>query len=262
MSDKSKQSATFTPRPFGAVFQWVGQNSIKIIQGEFTDQIFKIRKTASEEQVHMNFFHNSVEIGHCYAELIKNSMITIWDVVVERPYQHKGLAEMMVKILAKELFAQQKSSQFQIRMLQLFKPHQAEIQLQNVGLGVIAFKLGLTCEYDINVFLTNNNINEFEVIAPTETIGPAYKINLNCYPYTMIAFLIDIEKEKPITNFDTYIKFRRSTELMLDLARHRALIIGNANYLLKENGIDDFISRVADSGNEAKLLSQKIEGIK
>jgi hypothetical protein len=262
MSEKSKPGCVFSPRPFGPAYQWIDRDSIKIEQGEFANGIFNIDKQETSEQVQMTFYHKGQKIGHCFAEFIKNSMIVIWDVVLEHVYQHKGLAEMMVKLLTKELLARQKTTHFEIRMLRLFKPEESELKLQNIGMGVIAYKLGLTCEYDIEQLIKGNNILSIEVIAPSETIAPAYKIVTESLPYTAIAFMIDIEKEKPISNYDTYLKYRRFNELLFDLAKHRALIVGNANYLLKDNGIRDFVNRLADNEDEAKLIYQKIQGIK
>lgn len=262
MPKTSKPGFIFAPRQFGAQYEWIDQQTIKIVDGISAGQILFLKRNESAEHYQIGFFDNQIEAGHCYAEFEKNSTITVWDVVLERPYQRKGLSEMMVRLLTKELLSRQKRTRFQIRMLQLFKPEEAVIQLQNVGMGVIAYKLGLTCEFDFRSFMENANINYIEVIAPTQTIGPAYKINLNCFPYTLVAFMIDIDKERPVNDFDAYIKFRAHNELMLDLAKNRALIIGNATYLLKDNGIIDFVNRLADNEDEAKLIYRKIQGVK
>ncbi len=261
MPDKTRPPLIFAPKRFGLVFEWVFHNQIRILEGEYCNEIFTIDKEEKDNQFQLHLRHQDCEVGHCFAELGKNEIITIWDVVLEAAYQRKGLSELMVKLLLKELLARQKTTQFQIRMLQLFKPNQAEIKLQNIGMGVIAYKLGLSCEYNFTEFLEKGNINYIEVIS-TETIGTAYKINLNCFPYTLVAFLMDIEKERVITNYDTYVKFRALNEVLANFAYNRALIIGNADYVLKDEGINDFVNHLADNEKEAKVIYKKIVGVK
>lgn len=260
---KPKRNRHFTPLRFGPAFASIGNDQIKIFEGELNDRIFDVQKEFSSDDARLILSMEKHRIGHCFAELEKKSIttITVWDVVVDKAYQQKGLASLMIKILARELILLNKTVQFKFRMLQLFKPGAQDVRQQNVGIGVIVYKLGFSCEYDMPNLIRRNNILTVDVIPPFNSIPPAFKIVLSEYPYTLIAFMIDWDTEKPIANYDTYLKFHSRIDVITDWAKTRAMIIGNANYFLKEDGISEFINHIAMSKAEAELFYKKIQGI-
>lgn len=252
----------FTPKPFGPCFDWEGDSEIKILDGELTGQKFFLEKELTDNFAQIILYSQGKRIGHCSAEYEKNSLITIWDVFVDDKYLKKGLASLMIKILTRELLFRQTTTRIKFRVITLFKPDEQEIRLRNVGIGNIVYKLGLTCEYDLEALIMQHNVVSIDVVPPIDSTPPAYKITLNIYPYTLITFIIDSVTEKPILDFDIYIKFRSQYEVIINWAQNQQLVIGNANYLLKDNGISEFINRLANSKAEAELFYNRIQPLK
>ncbi|MCS7258721.1 MAG: hypothetical protein NZ601_05110 [candidate division WOR-3 bacterium] len=255
----------FQPRPFGPTFEWTAKNIIKITSGPLLNQEF-ILENKEREGVFDSYLYSldpgaqTRELAHSFCEYEKNFHLTIWDVMVDRSLRKYGLAELLIKFQLRELLVRQKFSEFRIRMLQLFEPEtKVEVKLKNVGIGVIAYKLGLSCEYDFSEFVKNNEIKEINVIPPAHNNPPAYQIYLKSFPYVLVAFMIDIDKEKPLTDYATYLRLKTALEFLLEMAKHRALIIGNADYILRPNGINDFISRIADNENEAQFFYNRLQ---
>jgi hypothetical protein len=255
----SPKGTSFTPKPFGPAYIIENDNQVKILEGNLKDQIFSIEKESSDHHLKLILISQDKAIGHCYAEYEKNSSITVWDVVLDASHRMSGLASLMVKIVLRELLFLQKTTCIRFRMVQLFKPDEKEIKLQNVGIGVMMYKLGLTCEYDLPALIVQNHVDNVEVIFASDPTPPAFKMKLNVYPFTLIAFIMDLDTAKPINNLDVYTRFQSQYEVIIDWVKHRQLVIGNANYLLKDDGIGEFVNRIANNTNEAELFFNRIK---
>jgi len=251
----------FSPQPFGPTFTVLSDGRIRILQGELTNQILTTAQDITHDDARLLLYFNGHRIGHCFAETDKRNIITIWDIGIEQTYQRKGLASLMVRILARELIFQNKVARFKFRMLQLCKSAEQEIRLQNVGIGVMMYKLGLSCEYNLTEVIKRNNIVSIDVLPPNDVTPPAYKIVLGHYPFVLIAFMIDWDTEKPIANYETYLKFKTRTDVIMDWSKTKAMIVGNANYFLRESGIREFINHLATSSAEAELFYKKVRGL-
>ncbi|MEO0131614.1 MAG: hypothetical protein ABIK73_01545 [candidate division WOR-3 bacterium] len=255
----------FYARPFGPTFEWTGKNLIKITSGPLCEQEF-ILQNQEKPGLFDSYLYSPLptthvqELAHVFCEYQKDTSITIWDVVVHQKFRNYGLAELLIKYQVRELLMRQKTNEFRIRMLRLFEPDKKnEVKLKNIGIGVIAYKLGLSCEYDFAEFVRNNKITQIDVIPPTYNNPPAYLIRLKSLPYLLVAFMIDIDKEKPLTDYDTYLRLKSADEFLLEMAKHRALILGNADYILQAAGINDFLSRIADNEKEAQFFYNRLK---
>jgi hypothetical protein len=171
-----------------------------------------------------------------------------------------GVASMLAKIVLREVLSLQKKVKFLLRMIKLYRPTDKSIKLQNVGIGVIAHRLGLTCEFDLPKVLNQKNILKIEILAPEGIFPPSYKIVLNTYPYVLIGFIIDPGTLKPINSYDTYIQMIQRPEVIDEWIRTKAIVIGNGNYILKKNGINELISCIAYDEYEAQLFHNKLQG--
>jgi len=252
----------FIPLPFGPAFTWESENNIIINERTSKEQVFNIEKNFTDRTADIILYEQGKRIGHCLAEYEKNSLIDVWDVVVDEHYHGKGLAELMVKILLRELLFLQKTTKIKFRMITLFKPEEKEIQMRNLGIGIIVYKLGMTCEYDLKEFIMQNNIINIDCLAPTCNLPPAYKFSLNVFPYTLIVVLMNEETERPITDYDIYLKLHSQLDIILTFILKQQLIIGNANYYLEYEMIDLFISRLASNQTDAAMFKSKIQPIR
>ncbi|MEO0091138.1 MAG: hypothetical protein ABIK61_00270 [candidate division WOR-3 bacterium] len=196
----------------------------------------------------------------------RNGEIIYWDVMVAPKYRMKGLASFMAKYMLRELLLLQKKIKFMIRMIRIFQPTDTTIKLQNLGICVIAHRLGLTCEFDLPKLLNPLNIVKVEVIPPETdasqpevVLPPCYKIDLRSYPYVLIGFIIDPETKKPITNYASYLQIKHKPEVLEEWIRTKAIVIGNGNYLLKKDGFNDFVKCLAQDDYEAEIFRKKLQ---
>jgi GNAT superfamily N-acetyltransferase len=258
------QRIKFHPLPFGPNYELVDKHIIRIVEGPLKNQSFILENHYQPKTLDTFLYATPTslqkeEIAHCFSEYQKDECITIWDVMVRSDYQRCGLAELLIKFQIRELLTRQKETRFRIRMVQLYEIEgKTTVRLKNVGMGIIAYKLGLSCEYNLEKFLRNHEITDFSVISPTDDNPPAYQIFLKSFPYVLVAFMIDIDKERPLTDYGTYQKIKSADEFLIEMARHRALIIGNADYFLKSDGIVHFINRIANNEEEAQIIYKKI----
>ncbi len=196
----------------------------------------------------------------------KSGEIIYWDIMVKPQYRMKGLASLMTKYSLRELLLQQRKVKFMIRMIKIFRPTDTAIKLQNLGICVIAHRLGLACEFDLPKLLDPSNIVNMEIISPETDpehpqvmMPPAYKIDLKTYPYVLIGFIIDPETKKPIINYDTYIQMIRKPEDLDKWIKMNAIVIGNGNYVLRKDGFDCFIKCIAHDSYEAEVFRKKLQ---
>jgi hypothetical protein len=252
----------FIPKPFGPTFDWQGDNNIIILDGKLKGQKLFIEKEFTGKTAQIKLYLQEDRIAHCLVEYEKDSFVEIWDIVVDEKHRQSGLASLVTKILVREMLFKQNTTRIKLKMVKLFRPDEKEIKLINVGSGIIAHKLGTTCEFDIERLILEQHVSNIEVIPPTGKNPPAYKIILDVFPYMLISFIVDSTTEKAIFDYEIYSRFRSQFEVIIDWSRHRQLIIGNANYFLYEDGIDDFIRCIALNKAEAELLYPRILGIK
>jgi len=252
--------AEFIPKPFGPAFRWQDDHSIIITQGKLKDREFTVEQETTDTAAQLKLFLEGKQIGHCLVEYGKNSFIEIWDMVIDKRYQQNGLAALTVKILVRELLFKQDTTRVKMRTVKLFEPDAIEVNLINVGSGLIAHRLGMTCEFDIEKLIQQKRVKNIDVIFTIGPYPPAFKIVLDTFPHVLVAFVVDAVSEKPIFDQEIYTRFRNELEVIMDWSRRRQLVIGNADYYVYDDGINDFINCIAGSKTEADLLRVKIFG--
>ncbi|MCX7784644.1 MAG: hypothetical protein N2201_00195 [candidate division WOR-3 bacterium] len=241
--------------------------TVEILSGPLKDKQLEIEQEITDCK--MNLFLKSKDETIARSLIDRNlhtSEIIYWDVMVNPKYRMKGLASFMTRYMLRELLLLQKKVKFMIRMIRIYQPTDTTIRLQNLGICIIAHRLGLTCEFDLPKLLNPQNIIKVEVIPPemetvhTEvTLPPCYKIDLQSYPYVLIGFILDPKTKKPITNYDTYLQIKYSPEVMAQWIKSKAIVIGNGNYLLKKDGFDDFVKCLAEDSYEAEVFRKKLQ---
>jgi hypothetical protein len=222
-----------------------------------------MEQDVSENQMRLFLKSNGNIIGRTLCDRNPRSGdIIYWDVMVNEQYRMKGVASVMTKYILRELLSMQKRVKFLLRMIKLFRPTDKLIKLQNVGIGVIAYRLGLNCEFDLPKVLNKLDIIKIEILPPDGIFPPSYKIVLQTYPYVLIGFIIDPGTLKPINSYDTYIQMIQRPEIIDEWIRTKAIVIGNGNYILKKNGINKLISCIAFDEYEAEYFRKSCTGYK
>lgn len=264
-----KRESMFQPTQFGPPYRLLNSalafenSNIEILDGPLRNLVFKIEHEITDCQSRLFLITKESDevIGRALCERNRQtSEIIYWDVMVQEKFRMKGLASLMTKFLLHQLITIQKKAKIMIRMIKLYQPTDTSIKLQNVGIGVIARRLGLKCEFDLLKLLNPLNITKIEILPPEGNSPPCYKIVLQTYPYVLIGFIVDPRTLKPIFSLETYKQMLEHTEIIEEWIRTNTVVIGNGNYILAKEGIEDLISCIATDQYEAENFRTKIQG--
>lgn len=186
--------------------------------------------------------------------------IVLWDIVVKEQYRRQGIASVMTYVGFRKLLSIQETAFFKIRMMRLVKPGDKNVELQNVGIGVIGNRLGFTPELNVDNILRPDNVTSLEILPPKGDFPPSLKIVLRTFPLVLIAFVLDAHSLKLTDDFRTYDKLASNESLIFDWVRRGLIAIGNGNYRLRRNGLDQFVNHLATDEPEARVFRRQVRG--
>ncbi|MEO0099555.1 MAG: GNAT family N-acetyltransferase [candidate division WOR-3 bacterium] len=250
----------FSPQPLGPKFEWISQDRIHILEGFFQNKVFRVLSEIGPKEAHFFLEWEGKIVGK--VDLERNApeaTIVLWNIVVEKPLRHKGLASLLTFIAFRELLRLHNQASFFIRMVRLIKPSDKDIRVQNVGIGVIAKKLGFSPEYNLSQLFAQKNIVEITPLPAFEDMPPAYRIVLRSYPLVLVSFLCDPKTSHPFDELNPIYKSVITPDVAQVWLSNGMIIIGNGNYLLKKEGINRMINHLARNEEEAKIFYQKIK---
>ncbi len=252
----------FSPQPLGPRFEWLSSDKLRILEGFFQDRIFRVISEINPRDARFFLELEGRIVGKC--ELERNApeaTIVLWNIVVDKPLRHKGLASILTFIAFRELLRLHDKASFFIRMVRLIKPSEKDIKAQNVGIGVIAKKLGFSPEYNLSRLFLEKNIVEITPLPPFEDIPPAYRIVLRSYPLVLVSFLVDPKTSHPFGEDNPVYKSVITPNVAQVWLSNGMIIIGNGNYILKRDGLNRMVNHLARNEEEAAIFYRKIKPI-
>ena len=253
------QRFNYTPRPFGPAIEQLEGNSVRILEGGLKDQIFDLSTVVTDDEAHVFLHLDGKQVGH--ADIQRNAFeasIVLWNIVVQENMRHNGLASLMTRTGFRRMLELHKKPSFAIRMIRLIRPKDRLTKVQNIGIGIIARKLGFSPEYDLRRILVRDNIQVIEFLDSDGTMPPAYRIVLKVFPLVLVAFVVDPYNQKPFSHGHPFYTQRVFPETIESWVGDRMIIIGNGNYLLRRNGIPSLINHIARNELEAQQLARRI----
>lgn len=251
----------WAPARVGPRFEWLACDSIRILEGGMTGKILGVKTELLRHSATIALYDDEIQIG---VESIERDPpgkgIILWDAGIKQQYRRNGLAAIMTWIIFRELLTVQDVATFRIRMVRSLKTGEKGAELQNVGMGIIAVRFGFTPELNLKQILTLDHITGMEILPPLNGNPPAIKVNLNCDPFVLVAFVLNPDTMKPTNNFRTYQEIMRDEGLINKWAEQGMLVV-NGNYLLRKPQIDHFVNRIAVNKTEAIVFRDKIRGL-
>ncbi len=249
------------PGRIGPRFQWLDHTHVRVLEGPLEDQELEVVTEIFEKKANVFASLNGKRIGRTYVERDPPGRgIILWDIAVQKEHRRKGIASIMTCIIFRELLSMQEKAFFKIRMMRLMKPADTNIELQNVGIGVIGNRLGFTPEFNVEHILRPSNINSMSVLPAKGDFPPSFKIVIRTFPLVLIAFVLDPDSLKPVDDFRTYIKLMKDERIIFNWVRKGLIVVGNGNYWLRKNGLDQFINHLATDEFEAKVFRRRMKG--
>lgn len=183
---------------------------------------------------------------------------TIWDIAVVPGWQGFGIGSLLVRLSIRRLLSAGRRRWFAIRKLMKVDPDHPE--LDNVGIGLVAVRLGLRPEPRLEQLLSPCNIKDVKVLSAAGQAPPGLALVLDRMPGVLVAVRLDPGTGRPLTSDDSYRRFLSPRQLAADARSGRALI-GNIDYVLARDTARQFAQHVADSSREFRQYRHRLHPV-
>ncbi len=249
------------PAKIGPSFEWLDHDTIGVLEGGLAGKILGVKTELLRYSATVSLYDGKNQIGIVSIERDPPGQgVILWDAGVKEAYRRNGLSAIMTWIIFRELLSVQDRATFRIRMVRSVKSGDNGAELQNVGMGVIALRLGFTPELNLEQVMRGDNITDLAVLLGTKDSPPALKVTLRRDPFVLILFLVNPDTMKPTNNLRIYTEFKHDDSIIQEWAK-QGLVAVNGNYVLKEERIDYFVNRIAVDEEEAIAFRSKIRGL-
>jgi GNAT superfamily N-acetyltransferase len=251
----------WSPARIGPRFEWLDYTHIRMLDGRLAGRDLELTTEVLEAKANVYISVDGKQVARTYIERDPPGKgIVLWDIAVKEQYRRQGIASVMTYVGFRELLSIQETAFFKIRMIRLMKPGDKNIELQNVGIGVIGNRLGFTPEFNVDKILRPDNVISLEILPAKGDFPPSFKIVIRTFPLVLIAFVLDADSLKPVDDFRTYVKLSKDESVIFDWVRRGLIVIGNGNYWLRRDGLDQFVNHLATDEFEAKVFRRRIRG--
>jgi hypothetical protein len=136
-------------------------------------------------------------------------------------------------------------------------PSHSESPLHNLGIGLVALRLGFRPEPDVERILAPGNVKAIQALPPEPPSPPGLLLKLDTYPGLLVAVLLDPDTGRPLADPEAYEKFVSPRQL-LRLAQHGQAIIGNIDHTLPRANIETLAARLADDHAELRRITHAL----
>jgi hypothetical protein len=208
-------------------------------------------------------------VAHCHFDREPdNGTETLWGIFIRSRFRHRGLATLLVRLAFRDLLASGRRHWFAIRKLMQVdsegrsqpqapggpkpgRPQSSRITLHNLGLGLVALRLGFKPKPDLERLLAPGNVKAVQAIPPAPPSPPGLLLRIETLPGLLVAVLIDPETGRPLADAGAYERFVSPRQLLRQAVAGQA-IVGNIDYRLSRSAIQPFAARLADDESELR----------
>jgi len=263
LTRRSEATATiWRPRRIGPRFRWVDHDNIRLVDGKLAEREFGVRTDVQRTTAELVLTEGSTRIGSVSIERDPPGKgVVLWDIAVREPLRGNGLAAVMTWCAFREMVLAQETATFRIRMVRSLKAGEKGAEVQNVGIGVIAARLGFEPELNLHEALDQRNITGVDIIPKQSGTPPGLRIMLKSAPLVLIAFVLNPDTMKPLGDDAMYVELRKDRELMRDWALSGRLVVSNGNYCLRRAKAERFADVLATDAAEARVFRTRVRGL-
>lgn len=254
-----RRSRPFRPLRLGPACDFTG-NEVTVRSGPLAGRRFGLHQVVTPLKADFTMFAPvpgpSAVCGHChYDRDPKTGLETLWNIVIHPDYRRKGLAGLIVRHSLRELLAGSRQTWFAVR--KLMKVDTRRPELHNIGIGLLALRLGFRPDPELDAVFTPGNIREMHLLDATPDSPPGLMLHLKRLPGVVVAAGLDPETGKPFTDPDRYRRFL-SPQQLWRRAGEGAWLIGNVDYLLDRANIELCCRHLASSGGELRRFGRSL----
>lgn len=249
------------PRRMGPMFRWLSHETIRIEDGGLAGREFGVRSVLARATAGLVLTERNERVAEVSVERDPPGRgVILWDIGVRKDLRGNGLAALMSWCIFRELLMSQDTATFRIRMVRSLKPGENGVEIQNVGICVVAARFGFDPEINLDKVLDSRNITGIDIIRRTNGTPPALKITLACAPLVLVAFVLDPSTMRPVTDEGSYHALHGDEAVVRDWAHLGRLVITNGNYCLRRGQMVRFADLLATDPEEAWLFRVKMRG--
>jgi hypothetical protein len=233
-----------------------------VTEGPLAGQSYSMVTEVRDSTVRLNLFRGPEKVGHAYVEKeCGGPGVVLWDVGVRKDLRRGGLASLMTRWLFREILTMGEKVGFRLRMVTsgLVGHHGHEVR--NVGMCLIARRLGMVPDDEPAHLLRPSNVAGVEVIPRINGDPPAYKFTLNTFPLALFAFMLDRSTGRPVREAHEYVRMMRMPESLGQLARMGLLVPGNGDYTLRPGSEAKLVGCIALDETEAAEYRRRVVGL-
>jgi hypothetical protein len=249
------------PRRIGPRFRWLDHDTIKLVDGSLAGREFGLATDVERTTAELVLTEGKDRVGEVSIERNPPGKgVILSDVGVREQLRGNGLAAIMTWCAFREMVLAQETSTFRVRMVSAPKAGEQATGVHNVGIGVIAARLGFETEMDLQQTLDPRNVTGVDIIEKQLNTPPGLRIMLRTDPLVLIGFALNPDTLKPLSEDSMYVELRKDRDLMRDWALSGRLVISNGNSCLRRAKAERFADILATDAEEARLFRARVRG--
>lgn len=161
----------------------------------------------------------------------------------------------------RELLGEQEEATFRIRMVRSLRAGGEGSGVQNVGMCVIASRLGFVPDLDLDAVLQPDNVLKTNLLPARDENPPGLELVLATDPLVLVCLVLDPDTGRPVRSTGVYFQLLREGGVTPELVRRGVITITNGNFKLPADSIGRFVNRIAVDADEAQQFLSKIQGL-
>jgi hypothetical protein len=260
-------------------------NRLTIQSGPLAGTALRIERRMSDIKADFAFYeivnrHSSVvnPMAHCHFDRDpETGTETLWDIFIRSEFRHRSLTTLLIRFTFRELLASGRRHWFAIRKLmqvdseagrhhaqtpgnpkpEIQNPLSPHITLRNLGIGLVALRLGFRPEADIERMLGPGNVKAIQTLPPDPPNPPGLLLRLGSLPGLLVAAFLDSDTGRPLASAEAYERFVSPRQLLRQTFAGQA-IIGNVDYILPHTALGPLAARLANDHNELRRFSASL----
>jgi hypothetical protein len=257
-SSTATESQRWSPHRIGPRFAWLDHDHMLIVDGPLSERRFEVATEIQTDTALVRLREDGNFAGMVHAERSPSGKgVILSNAAVGLRYRRSGLAAIMTWCLFRELLTRQESATFRIRMVRSVRPRATDTEVGNIGVGVIAARLGFRPELPVERLVREDNVVAMAALPGGTDSPPAIRITLRSYPSVLVAVVMNPDTMKPLSDIRPYQQLGRDGRQIQSWLRKGLLLVGE-DYSLGQSGIERFVNALATDDEEAAQFRSRI----
>ena len=257
-SSPTAESRCWSPHRIGPRFAWLDHDHILIVDGPLSERRFEVATDVQTDTAVVRLREDGNFAGMVHVERSPSGKgVILSNAAVGLRVRRGGLAAIMTWCAFREVLTRQDSATFRIRMVRSVKPRATDTEVSNIGVGVIAARLGFRPELPVERLVREDNVVAIAALPGGKDSPPAIRISLRSYPFVLLAVVLSQSTMKPLTDIRPYQELSRDGR-QIQSWLHQGLLLVGEDYCLGQSGIERFVNALATDEEEAAQFRSKI----